>query len=128
MRLIPISSQARSNFAETFRRIAASDPRLMRRCSMIADLIEHLESNVIGPDTYAFKSMDELVMNDKNTDKRLVTINVGVNKWCVPDGYEIAYRTAPPWFYTIGYAESVEDATVLVLEALRLAVRDEENR
>ena len=95
---------------------------------MIAELIEHLEDNVAGPDAYTFKSMDELVLNDEDTwKKRMVTINADVNKWCVPNGYEIAYQTAPPWFYTIGYAESVEDAAVLVLEALRLAVRDEEN-
>ena len=96
---------------------------------MIADLTEHLENNVAGPDAYAFTSMGELVLNDEDTwKKRMVTINADVNKWCVPDGYEIAYRIAPPWFHTIGYAETIEDAAVLVLEALRLAVKDEENR
>lgn len=104
----------------------AEHPDMATRCSMIADLIEHLENNVIGPDVYAFKSMEELVLDDKDTYKnRLITINAGVSKWCVPDGYEIAYRTAPPWFHTIGYTDDVAAAGELVLEALRLAVRDE---
>ena len=95
---------------------------------MIADLIEHLENNVAGPDAYAFKSMDELVLNDEDTwKKRMVTINADVNKWCVPNGYEIACRIASPWFHTIGYTDTVEDAAVLVVEALRLAAKDEEN-
>ncbi|MGI4791929.1 MAG: hypothetical protein ACRYFS_24160 [Janthinobacterium lividum] len=124
MRLIPISGQAGSNFAKTFRRMA-DESQVTKRCNMIADLIEHLEGNVVGPDTYAFKSMDELVLTDEDTwKKRLVTINADVNKWLVPDGYEIAYRVAPPWFHTIGYADTIANAAELVLEALHHADRN----
>jgi len=93
---------------------------------MMAELIEHLGDNVVGPDVYAFTSMFELVLNDRDTSKdRMVLINAKSKRWCVPEGYEIAYRVAPPWFHTIGYAEDVVAASELVLEALRLAVRND---
>ena len=96
---------------------------------MMADLIEHLENNVVGPDIYAFQSMDGLVLSDKDSSQyRLIAVYAGSDQWCVPDGYEIAYRTAPPWFHTIGYSENVVAAGELVLEALRLAVESEQNK
>ena len=134
MRLIPISGHEETNFRLKYRNWIApsnttSDPRtvnMVETCRMMAELVGHLEDNTAGPDVYAFTSMFELVLNDRDTSKeRMVLINAKSKRWCVPEGYEIAYRVAPPWFHTIGYAEDVTAAGELVLEALRLAVRDE---
>ena len=92
----------------------------------MAELIEHLGNNVVGPDVFAFTSMFELVLNARNTTKeRMILINAKSERWCVPEGYEIAYRVAPPWFHTIGYADNVVTASELVLEALHLAMRED---
>jgi hypothetical protein len=127
MRLLAISRHVESNLSQMYRRRADTSNRGRAHVAILmAELIEHLEQSVVGPDTYAFTSMNELVLNDEDTSKkRLVLINAKSERWCVPEGYEIAYRVAPPWFHTIGYAEDVVSAGELVLEALRLAVRDE---
>ena len=127
MRLIPISGHEGQNLSQRYRSLTDTSNREQIKIGvMMAELIEHLRDNVIGPDVYAFISMFELVLNDRDTTRdRMVLINAKSERWCVPDGYEIAYRVAPPWFHTIGYASDVVAAGELVLEALRLAVRDE---
>ena len=130
MKLIPISGQAGANFVATFRKMAegskADNPNMATRLTMMSNMIEHLENNVVGPDIYAFQSMDGLVLSDEDSSQyRLITVYAGSDQWCVPDGYEIAYRTTPPWFHTIGYSKNVVAAGELVLEAIRLAVRGE---
>lgn len=127
MRLLPISGHEGSNLSQMYRRRADTPNREQTHIAILmAELVEHLEQSVVGPDAYVFTSMNELVLNDRDTSKeRMVLINAKSERWCVPDGYEIAYRIAPPWLHTIGYAEDVVSAGKLVLEALRLAVRDD---
>jgi Fe-S-cluster formation regulator IscX/YfhJ len=134
MRLIPISGHEGTDFRLKYHNWISpsditSDPRtvnMVEICRMMAELVEHLGNNVVGPDVYAFTSMFELVLNDRDTTKsRMVLISAKSERWCVPEGYEIAYRVAPPWFHTIGYAEDVTAAGELILEALRLAVSDD---
>ena len=92
----------------------------------MAELVEHLEDEVVGPDVYAFTSMFGLVLNDKNTSKyQMIRIHAESEMMAVPAGYEIAFSVDAPWSRTYGYAEDVVSAGELVLEALRLAVRDE---
>ena len=127
MRLLSISGGEGSNLVQWYRSLAeASNPEQTKIGVMMAGLIEHLQDNVIGSDVYAYTSMFELVLNDRDTTKdRMVLINAKSERWCVPEGYEVAYRVAPPWFHTIGYAEDVIAAGELVLEAVRLAIRND---